>query len=105
MFHRGVVPGDLEADQQFTLVISMLLNNLRTQLAIEGIEASVPHVPPPPDEAILFARRSAPATWNPDVSYVDDIALAILVHADQAINTLRHCSCAPSRFFGNFDYP
>ena len=83
---RGVMPGDPEADQQFTLVISMLLNTLRTQLAIEGIEASVPHVPP--DEAILSARRAALVTWNPDVSYVDDIAIAIPVHADQAINTL-----------------
>ena len=41
-FHRGVVPGDPEADHWFTLVISMLLNTLRTQLAMEGIEASVP---------------------------------------------------------------
>ena len=41
-FHRGVMPGDPEADQHFTLVISMLLDTLRTQLAMEGIEASVP---------------------------------------------------------------
>ena len=71
----------------------MLLNILRTQLAMEGIEASVPDVPP--EEAILSARRGAPATWNPDVSYVDDSALAIPVHTHQAINTLRR---APSRF-------
>ena len=31
-FHRGVMPQDPEADQQFTLVISMLLNTLRTQM-------------------------------------------------------------------------
>ena len=92
-FHRGVMPGDPEADQQFTLVISMLLNTLRTQLAMEGIEASIPHVPP--DEAILSAGRDTPATWNLDVSYVDDIALAIPVHADQ-VNSPKHYSCAPS---------
>ena len=95
--HRGVLPGGSEAGQQFTLVISMLLNTLRTQLAVEGIEASVPHVPP--DEAILSARRGARATWNPDVTYVDDIALAIPVHADQAINTLRRTVLELRRVF------
>ena len=59
-FHRGVMPGDQEADQQFTLVTSMLLNTLPTQLAMEGIEAWVPHVPP--DEAIWSAPRGTPAT-------------------------------------------
>ena len=39
--------------------------------------------------------RDTPATWNLDVSYVDDIALAIPVHADQVIKTLRSTiSCA-----------
>ena len=96
-FHRCVTPGDPEADQQFTLVIPMLLNALHTQLAIEGIEASIPHVPP--DEAILSARRAVLVTWNPDVSHVDDIAIAIPVHADRAINTLRRAVIVlPTRF-------
>ena len=76
-FHRGVTPVDPEVDQQFTLGIPMLLNTFRAQLAIEGIEASIPHVPS--DEAILSAGRAAPVTWNLDVSYVDDIAIAIPV--------------------------
>ena len=37
----------------------------------------------------MSARRDTPATWNLGVSYVDDIALAIPVHADQVIKTLR----------------
>ena len=90
-FHRCVMPWDPEADQLFTLVISMLLNTLLTQLATEGIEASVPHVPP--DENICSARRGALATWNPD------IALAISVHADQAINTLRRTVLVRRRVF------
>ena len=94
---RGVMPGDPEADQQFTLVTSIMLNTLRTQLAIEGIEASVPLVPP--DEAILSARRAALVTWNPDVSYVYDIAIAIPVHVDQAINTLRRTVLVLRRVF------
>ena len=44
----------LETDYQFTLVISVLLNTLRTQLLMEGIEASIPHVHP--HEAILSPR-------------------------------------------------
>ena len=102
-FHRGVMPGYPEADQQFTLVISMLVNTLRAQLAIEGIEASIPHVPS--DEAILSARRAAPVTWNVDVSYLYDIAIAIPVHADQAINTLRRTVLVLRRVcFDNFGY-
>ena len=88
-----------EADQQFTLVISMFLNTVRTQLAMEGIEVSVPHVPP--DEAILSARRGAPATRNPDVSYVDDIS----VLADKAINTLRRTVLVLRRVFRQFRLP
>ena len=102
-FHRGLMPRDPEADQQFILVISMLLTTLRTQLATEGIEAFVPRVPP--DEAILSARRGAPATWNPDVSYVDDIALAIPVHADHAIDTLRRTVFVLRRVFRQFRVP
>ena len=102
-FHRGLMPGDPEADQQFTLAISMLLNTLRTQLTMEGIQASVPHVPPV--EAILSARREAPATWNLDVSYVDDIALAIPVHADQVINALRRTILVLRRVFRQFRLP
>ena len=102
-FHRGVMPGDPEADQQFTLFVSMLLNTLRTQLAIEGIEASIPHVPP--DEAILSARRAAPVTWNLDVSYVDDIAIAISVHADKSIFTLRRTVLVRRRVFRQFRLP
>ena len=92
-----VMPWDPEADQQFTLVITMLLTTLRTQIAMEGIEASVPRMPP--DEAILSARRGALATWNPDVSHVDDIALAIPVHADHANNTLRRTVFVLRRVF------
>ena len=98
--HRGVMPGDPEANQQFTLVISMLLNTLRTQLAIMGIEASILHVPS--DEAILSAGRAALVTW---VSYVDDIAIAILVHADQAINTLRCAVLVLRRVLRQFRLP
>ena len=102
-FHRDVMPGDPEAGQQFTLVISMLLNTLCTQLATEGIEASIPHVPP--DEAILSARRDTPPTWNLGVSYVDDIALAIPVHADQVIKTLRSTILVLRRVVRQFRLP
>ena len=102
-FHRGVMPGDPEADQQFTPVISMLLNTLRARLATESIEASIPHVPS--DETILPARRAALVTWNLDVSYVDDIAIAIPVHADQAKNTLRRTVLVLRRVFRQFRLP
>ena len=81
----------------------MLLNTLRTQLAMEGSEASIPHVLP--DEATLSARRDTPATWNLDVSYVDDIALAIPVHADQVIKTLRSTILVLRRVFRQLRLP
>ena len=62
-FHSGVMPRDPEADPQFTLVISMLSNTLRTQLAMEGIEASVPHVPP--DEAIFVCPARCACDLEP----------------------------------------
>ena len=98
-FHRGVMPGDSEVDRQFTLVISTLLNTLRTQLAMEGIEASIPA-----EEAILSAQRDTHSTWNMDVSYVDDIALAIPLHAEPGHqHSPKHYSCAPSCDSAIFD--
>ena len=94
-FHRGVMPRDPEADQQFTLVISMLLNTLRTQLATEGIEASIPHLPP--DEAMLSAWR-------------DTLALTTLPSPSSCMPT-RSSKLSEALFlcsvvcFGNFDYP
>ena len=63
---------------------------------VSKFEASIPHGPP--DEAFLVARRNTLATWNLDVSYVDDIALAISAHADDALFL---CSVV---CFGKFDY-
>ena len=97
------MPGDREADQPLTLVISVLLNTLRTQLLMEGIEAAIPHVHP--HKAMLSARRAALVTWNLDVSYVDDIALAIPVRADKAINTLRRTVLVLRRVVRQFRLP
>ena len=70
---------------------------------MEDIEPSIPHVPP--DEAILSAGCDMPATWNLDVSYVDDTALAIPVHADQVIKTLRSTILVLRRGFRQFRLP
>ena len=47
----------------------------------------------------MSARRDTPSTWNLDVSYVDDIALAITVHAHQVIKTLRRTIVVLRRVF------
>ena len=86
-FHRGVMPGDPEADQQFT------------SCHFDAVEhfaySTCQHVPP--DETTLSAERAPPATWNLDVSYVGGIAIP--VHADQAINTLRRTVLVLVRVF------
>ena len=102
-FHRGVMPGDPEAGQQFTLVISMLLNTLHTQLAMEGTEASVPHVPP--DEAIFClpsALRLRPGTLTFQTSTtLPQPSPYTPTRPSTLSDALFLCSVA---FFGNFDY-
>ena len=90
-FHRSVMPGDPEADQQFTLVISMLLNTLRTQLAMEASK-----------HRILSARPCDLGTWTfHTLTTLPSPSPCMPTRSSKLSEALFSCSVV---CFGNFDY-